>query len=568
MPYRVLQNSIVTSLILFLTLLFSSIESVAQIKLAWDPNTEPDVAGYRVYYGTASRTYGAPINVGNVTSYTVTGLTIGATYYFAVTAYDTADTAYNESGFSNEVYATVTETVRSPTVLSGPTSGITGASCAYTAGGASSNLGHSVQYQFDWKGDGTVLSPWGSGTQSMTWTAAGTYHVRARARCATHPSVVSLWSGSVTVSITNATGVSYTVTTNPSGRPVIVDGSTYTAPRTFNWPVGSSHTLSVSSPQNGASGTRYVYTSWSDGGAQTHSISSPPSSTTYTASFKTQYTLTTSVAPSGGGSVSPLGNNWYNSGQVVSISATANSGYRFTGWSGDLSGSSSPASITMGGPKGVVANFTAITNSALLELNFEEGTGNTALDSSGRGNHGTINGALYTTGSAVGSYALSFDGNDSVTVQANGSLKPNNISVALWVKHTNSTTSPNYGGIIKGAYGDGYSTGFRMLDYNNQPLAQMNFGDSGPKGILGNPFVQGAWCHLALTYDHAKIRLYQNGVLVREVAETRNIKWNTTPSSLTIGLAQWYLKGVIDKVKICDYALSSQQIGQLYNEKR
>jgi len=222
----------------------------------------------------------------------------------------------------------------------------------------------------------------------------------------------------------------------------------------------------------------------------------------------------------------------------------------------------------MGGPKGVVANFNAITNSALLELNFEEGTGNTALDSSGRGNHGTINGALYTTGSAVGSYALSFDGNDSVTVQANGSLKPNNISVALWVKHTNSTTSPNYGGIIKGAYGNGYSTGFRMLDYNNQPLAQMNFGDSGPKRILGNPFVQGAWCHLALTYDHAKIRLYQNGVLVREVAETRNIKWNTTPSSLTIGLAQWYLKGVIDKVKIYDYALSSQQIGQLYNEKR
>ena len=46
MRYRVLQNSIVTSLILFLTLLFSSIDSAAQIKLAWDPNTDADLAGY------------------------------------------------------------------------------------------------------------------------------------------------------------------------------------------------------------------------------------------------------------------------------------------------------------------------------------------------------------------------------------------------------------------------------------------------------------------------------------------------------------------------------------------
>ncbi|MEI9476673.1 MAG: fibronectin type III domain-containing protein [Deltaproteobacteria bacterium] len=359
MHHSRLRNLIVTSLILFLSFLFSTIDSAAQIRLAWNPNSESDLAGYGVYYGTASRTYGAPINVGNVTSYTLTGLTPGVRYYFAVTAYDTG---YNESGFSNEVYGTATETVLTPTVLSGATGGITGTSYMYTTGGSSSNLGHSVQYQFDWKGDGTELSAWGSGTQSKTWAAAGAYHVRARSRCATHTSVVSLWSGSVTVSITNATGVSYTVTTNPTGRQITVDGSTYTAPRTFSWTVGSSHTLSVSSPQNGASGTRYVYGSWSDGGAQTHTVTAPSSNATYTASFNTQYTLSTSVNPSGGGTGSPSGSNWYNSSQSVSVSATANAGYRFTGWSGDLSGSTSPASIAMGGPKGVVANFTPTTN--------------------------------------------------------------------------------------------------------------------------------------------------------------------------------------------------------------
>jgi hypothetical protein len=104
MHYYRMRNLIVTSLILFLSLLFSSTNSAAQIRLAWNPNAESDLAGYLVHYGTASRTYGAPINVGNATSYTLTGLTPDIRYYFAVTAYDTE---YNESGFSNEVYGTV-----------------------------------------------------------------------------------------------------------------------------------------------------------------------------------------------------------------------------------------------------------------------------------------------------------------------------------------------------------------------------------------------------------------------------------------------------------------------------
>jgi NADH:ubiquinone oxidoreductase subunit F (NADH-binding) len=50
--------------------------------------------------GTASGVYGAPITVGNVTSYSVANLAIGSTYYFAVTDYNTSGI---ESVFSNEV---------------------------------------------------------------------------------------------------------------------------------------------------------------------------------------------------------------------------------------------------------------------------------------------------------------------------------------------------------------------------------------------------------------------------------------------------------------------------------
>ena len=70
------------------------------LTLAWDPNTEPDLSGYQVYYGTASGEYVDSIDVGNITTYRLDDLLDGVTYFIAVTAYDTSG---NESDFSNEV---------------------------------------------------------------------------------------------------------------------------------------------------------------------------------------------------------------------------------------------------------------------------------------------------------------------------------------------------------------------------------------------------------------------------------------------------------------------------------
>jgi hypothetical protein len=62
-----------------------------------------DLAGYHVYYGTASKLYREMVDVGNAETYTISNLVPG-TYYFAVTAYDTAG---NETDFSEEVTKTV-----------------------------------------------------------------------------------------------------------------------------------------------------------------------------------------------------------------------------------------------------------------------------------------------------------------------------------------------------------------------------------------------------------------------------------------------------------------------------
>src|SRR5512137_1401422 len=71
----------------------------ADVTLAWDAVTSSQLAGYKVHVGTVSGTYTQVIDVGNVTTYTVTGLG-NATYYFAVTAYSSTG---QQTSFSNEV---------------------------------------------------------------------------------------------------------------------------------------------------------------------------------------------------------------------------------------------------------------------------------------------------------------------------------------------------------------------------------------------------------------------------------------------------------------------------------
>ncbi|MFX0202564.1 MAG: CFI-box-CTERM domain-containing protein [Candidatus Hodarchaeota archaeon] len=85
---------------LFLLALFPAHLSASSLTLAWDPNTEPDLAGYKVYYGTRSGDYDDAIDVGDVIQYTVWGLEPETRYYLALTAYDTS---WNESDFSWEV---------------------------------------------------------------------------------------------------------------------------------------------------------------------------------------------------------------------------------------------------------------------------------------------------------------------------------------------------------------------------------------------------------------------------------------------------------------------------------
>jgi PKD repeat protein len=207
----------------------------AQVSIGWDTDSSSSTTGYKVYYGTASRTYTNSIDVGNTTSYTVPNLTAGTNYYFATTAY----CASTESGYSNEIQYMPPVPPPPPAV---PVASFT----------ASPNTGTApLTVQFTDTSTGSITSwAWnfGDGTTSTTqnpshiYSQTGTYNATL---------TVSNASGSNTATATIAvtTAVTLPPSPPPSGSPpansflsyaeISVDSNwqTVTFARTFKNPV-------------------------------------------------------------------------------------------------------------------------------------------------------------------------------------------------------------------------------------------------------------------------------------------------------------------------------------------
>jgi hypothetical protein len=202
----------------------------------------------------------------------------------------------------------------------------------------------------------TITNGTGTSTLSVTTSSAtpgGTYNI-----------VVTGTGGGVTASnnvalIVNAP-ISYTFTTSPGGLSLQFDnGSCTTAPYTVPLAYGSSHTVAVcSTTQSGGTGTQYVFSAWSDGTATASRTIIASSPATYTANFTTQYQLTTATGGAGAGTITPA-TGWYNSGATVTVTAAAGSGSAFTGFTGALTGTTNPQTLTMNTAKSVTATFGA-----------------------------------------------------------------------------------------------------------------------------------------------------------------------------------------------------------------
>src|SRR3972149_7046251 len=134
----ILPGLIAVAIFFFIVSGMTNSANAGEAILTWDPpttNTDGTpltaLAGYKIHYGTTSGNYTTVIDVGNVTTYTVTNLTNNVTYYFATTAYDSSG---NESGFSNEVSKTIagTSDTTAPVLSNITTGSITSAGAVIT----------------------------------------------------------------------------------------------------------------------------------------------------------------------------------------------------------------------------------------------------------------------------------------------------------------------------------------------------------------------------------------------------------------------------------------------------
>ena len=141
-----------------------------------------------------------------------------------------------------------------------------------------------------------------------------------------------------------------TIATNPAGLQVTVDGMTVTTPRTFSWPLFSSHRLVVPTNAQTLNSIPYTFGRWNDDGAQTHNITvlpgngtvakpaNAPGVTVYEASFIQLVAYAMTIAPTGTGTVTPtpapqsypgLTGGYFVARLPVTLTATPNTGQNF-----------------------------------------------------------------------------------------------------------------------------------------------------------------------------------------------------------------------------------------------
>jgi hypothetical protein len=165
-------------------------------------------------------------------------------------------------------------------------------------------------------------------------------------------------------------------------------------PESFWWDDGSSHSFSYGSPLDAGTGKQYVWTSTTGlSTAQSDGSFTVSGSGTITGVYKTQYKLTGYVDPntlsytaltftdSGDdpGHDSYYRWAWYDTGTVVQIMADWNpsGSYFFGHWSGDLTGSTNPDSVTMTEARTVTAHYNElpdgdVTTSSLCDFDFDD----------------------------------------------------------------------------------------------------------------------------------------------------------------------------------------------------
>jgi uncharacterized repeat protein (TIGR02543 family) len=228
----------------------------------------------------------------------------------------------------------------------------------------------------------------------------------------------------------------------------------------------------------------------------------------------------------------------YNSGATVQLTATPNSGYTFTSWSGDATGSVNPLTVTMNANKNITANFTAVGPPPLFST-FFGGFGGTAGMTNQGINTVVNNGGIGTT--AVASAITGFhDGlTGDVYISISPANKPGGIDPGAG-ELGGLTLAP---GVYKAAGGTfKISNGNLTLDAKGDPNATWIFqtaagltvGIAGPAGAKSVNLINGAQSKNVYWYvgSAATINAAGGGVMTGTIVATAGVTLSTAGNNV------------------------------------
>lgn len=224
-------------------------------------------------------------------------------------------------------------------------------------------------------------------------------------------------------------------------------------------------------------------------------------------------------------------------------------------------------------------SIAGINDDLIAYWNFDENGGSQAFDSSGNGNTGTIYGGATRIDGVMGK-ALDFDGvNDYIIVENSTSqqLKTNQFSISLGFKLQNDIGNTQSRLICKQEpanpqrawglefFGNGY-----LGSQGNQLVFHDSTGSVSHNHYSGQLIQTGAWNHVSVVDSAGWVKIYLNGQLLYNTYQGLGIP-STINAPIMIGrttyhsTAMFLFDGFMDEVRLCNRALTSSEIQELYS---
>ncbi len=221
-------------------------------------------------------------------------------------------------------------------------------------------------------------------------------------------------------------------------------------------------------------------------------------------------------------------------------------------------------------------NFVSGSEETVLYLKFDEGDGTVVFDSSNYRNNGTVNNAFWELNKCIDGSCLFFNNFSSyASVNQHASLNPQNFTIEAWIYSFGGTGNRTI--VNKDTNGPATRAWRLHLDSNENDKLVADF--QRPIGlpwavVYSNKSIKNnTWYYVAATYNHSYFCVWINSVLSGCLLENSDIDYRWTQSKLIIGMSEdssnkklEYFNGIIDEVKISNYAKNYSQLFSIYNE--